>query len=74
MRALMAYQWPGNVRQLENAVERAVALSAGRREVAVTDLPVEVQTTPEATEAPFVDFPDSWSRSARRISPRSSAI
>jgi two-component system, NtrC family, response regulator AtoC len=59
MRALMAYQWPGNVRQLENAVERAVALSAGRREVAVTDLPAEVQTTPETTEAPFVDFPDS---------------
>ena len=26
MRALMAYPWPGNVRQLENAVERAVAL------------------------------------------------
>ncbi len=59
MRALMAYQWPGNVRQLENAMERAVALSAGRREVAVTDLPAEVQTTPETTETPFVDFPDS---------------
>ena len=25
--------WPGNVRQLENAIERAVALSAGRREI-----------------------------------------
>ena len=24
MRALMAFTWPGNVRQLENAVERAV--------------------------------------------------
>jgi DNA-binding NtrC family response regulator len=59
MRALMAYQWPGNVRQLENAMERAVALSAGRREVAITDLPAEVQTTPETTEAPFVDFPDT---------------
>jgi transcriptional regulator with PAS, ATPase and Fis domain len=28
--ALMEYHWPGNVRQLENSVERAVALSAGR--------------------------------------------
>ncbi|HET8889113.1 MAG TPA: sigma-54 dependent transcriptional regulator [Candidatus Angelobacter sp.] len=27
---LMEYHWPGNVRQLENSVERAVALSAGR--------------------------------------------
>ena len=59
MRALMAYQWPGNVRQLENAIERAVALGAGRREIAITDLPAEVQTTPETTETPFVDFPDS---------------
>jgi DNA-binding NtrC family response regulator len=59
MRALMAYHWPGNVRQLENAMERAVALSAGRREIAITDLPAEVQTTPETTETPFVDFPDS---------------
>jgi DNA-binding NtrC family response regulator len=59
MRAMMAYQWPGNVRQLENAMERAVALSAGRREIAVTDLPAEVQTTPKATETPFVDFPES---------------
>jgi DNA-binding NtrC family response regulator len=28
--ALMGYHWPGNVRQLENSVERAVALSSGR--------------------------------------------
>jgi DNA-binding NtrC family response regulator len=59
MRGLMAYQWPGNVRQLENAIERAVALSAGRREIAVTDLPTEVQTTPRTTETPFVEFPDA---------------
>jgi len=59
MRALMAYQWPGNVRQLENAIERAVALSAGRREIEIADVPAEVQTTPETTETPFVDFPDS---------------
>jgi DNA-binding NtrC family response regulator len=58
MRALMAYQWPGNVRQLENAIERAVALSAGRPEIAVTDLPAEVQATPQSTSTPVVDFPD----------------
>ena len=58
MRALMAYHWPGNVRQLENAVERAVALGSGRREIESTDLPPEVQPTPQTVAAPFVDFPD----------------
>src|SRR5512138_3357040 len=58
MRALMAYQWPGNVRQLENAVERAVALGAGRREIDSSDLPAEVQVIPEVAATPFVDFPE----------------
>jgi DNA-binding NtrC family response regulator len=58
MRALMAYQWPGNVRQLENAVERAVALGAGRQEIDLADMPPEVQATPHSISTPFVDFPD----------------
>jgi len=58
MRGLMAYAWPGNVRQLENAVERAVALSAGRTEVDITDLPPEVQASPQAASTPFVEFPE----------------
>ncbi len=58
MRALMAYPWPGNVRQLENAIERAVALSGGRPEITTQDLPPEVQATPQATSTPFVDFPE----------------
>jgi two-component system, NtrC family, response regulator AtoC len=58
MRALMAYAWPGNVRQLENAIERAVALSAGRPEIDVPDLPPEVQDAPQTVTPPFVDFPE----------------
>jgi DNA-binding NtrC family response regulator len=42
MRRLMSHHWPGNVRQLENAVERAVAFSAGRGQVEVADLPPEL--------------------------------
>ena len=58
MRVLMAFSWPGNVRQLENAIERAVTLSSGRKEIDVPDLPPEIQAVPEATIAPFVEFPD----------------
>ena len=58
MRALMAYAWPGNVRQLENAVERAVALSSGRQQLETTDLPAEVHLEPPSTQAPFVELPD----------------
>ena len=43
IRRLMAYSWPGNVRQLENAIERAVAMSAGRPQIDVADLPAELQ-------------------------------
>jgi DNA-binding NtrC family response regulator len=43
MRRLMAYAWPGNVRQLENALERAVALSAGRQQIELFDLPPDIQ-------------------------------
>jgi len=58
IRALMAYAWPGNVRQLENAVERAVALSAGRNEIDITDLTQEIQALPQTAVTPFVDFPE----------------
>src|SRR5437016_2988249 len=49
MRRLMAYHWPGNVRQLENAIERAVAFSAGRPQIDVGDLPPEIQDAREAS-------------------------
>ncbi len=49
MRRLMAFGWPGNVRQLENALERAVALSGGRAQVEVEDLPPEIQQADETT-------------------------
>jgi len=41
MSALMNYRWPGNVRQLEHAVERAVILANGPT-IRVRELPPEV--------------------------------
>jgi two-component system, NtrC family, response regulator AtoC len=59
MRSLMAYAWPGNIRQLENAIERAVALSGGRSQIEATDLPPEVQQPDGSSPAfPALAFPD----------------
>jgi DNA-binding NtrC family response regulator len=40
--ALESYDWPGNVRQLKNLVERVVALDADGR-VTLSDLPPEIR-------------------------------
>jgi two-component system response regulator PilR (NtrC family) len=58
VRRLMAYPWPGNVRQLENAVERALAFSRGRAQLDVTDLAPEIQNLAEARDPSEVWFPD----------------
>jgi DNA-binding NtrC family response regulator len=58
MRRLMAYHWPGNVRQLENGIERAVAFTAGRTQIDVSDLPTEVQQSRETDAAASVTLPE----------------
>jgi two-component system response regulator PilR (NtrC family) len=56
MRRLMSFAWPGNVRQLENAIERAVALLAGRTQIDLADLPPDIQAAVEPSP-PSVDLP-----------------
>src|SRR3954469_5612203 len=57
IRRLMSYSWPGNVRQLENVVERALAFNHGRSQIDVVDLGQEIQALPAAVEGtPW--FPD----------------
>ena len=47
---LKAFPWPGNVRQLENAIEHAAAFAEGPV-VTVRDLPLEVQAADDGTAA-----------------------
>jgi len=58
MRALMAYNWPGNVRQLENAIERAVAFGAARGQIDLDDLPPELATEGPLSPAPGMSLPE----------------
>lgn len=50
---VMSYSWPGNVRQLESAIERAILLCEGN-EIQVEDLPVEIRQ--EGTSASAFNF------------------
>ena len=57
---LCSYTWPGNVRQLENAVEMAVALSGERLLLAAEDFPLPETAAPKDAMAgpPFISIPD----------------
>ena len=48
MAALMAYRWPGNIRELKNVVERIVLKAPGRA-IKVADLPPEVLSAKPAS-------------------------
>jgi transcriptional regulator with PAS, ATPase and Fis domain len=51
VQALTEYSWPGNVRQLQNALEKLVV--TGRREVIeLDDLPLEFRTAPTIGQRP----------------------
>ncbi len=58
MRRLMSYAWPGNVRQLENAIERALAMLGSRTQIEVTDLPPDLQVAAEEAAQPSLDLPE----------------
>ncbi|MGH9844170.1 MAG: sigma 54-interacting transcriptional regulator, partial [Blastocatellia bacterium] len=47
---ILNYAWPGNVRQLESAIERALLLAEGD-EITAEDLPIEIRATAHAEGA-----------------------
>jgi DNA-binding NtrC family response regulator len=59
---LRRHDWPGNVRQLENSIEMAIALSGDRRTLLPGDFPLPaagVSSRRAATLTPVIALPDS---------------
>jgi len=61
MGLLMNYEWPGNIRELQNVIERSVILSQGR-EIKVQHLPKEIQKVDNKkngkSQGLILNFPD----------------
>lgn len=67
MTALCAYRWPGNVRQLEHEIERAVILAGGGRFIGLGDLSRDISgvsggqaPTPEAPAGQLHDLLEAY--------------
>ena len=52
---LMAYAWPGNIRELQNTMERAVLLCTGER-ITIEHLPVQQAASVQAAAEPAEDM------------------
>ena len=69
MTRLMEYHWPGNIRELENMIERLVVLSRSGT-IDVSDLPEHLQRRPVSTdqsEAHFISFSDQGVNLSREL-------
>jgi two-component system NtrC family response regulator len=54
---LIMYRWPGNIRELENLIERILVLSRGDL-IVEEDLPKEIRQTQSHTGALLLELPD----------------
>jgi DNA-binding NtrC family response regulator len=58
VRALMSHDWPGNIRELENAIEHAVALSGRATEITPEMLPEDMSAPLRTETMSTVTIPD----------------
>jgi DNA-binding NtrC family response regulator len=57
MKLLKNYHWPGNIRELENVIERIVIL-AKESQIKATDLPIEILGQRKKSQKPIIYFPE----------------
>jgi len=65
-RLLRTYDWPGNVRQLENAIERAVVLGATEL-IMPEDLPETIFESEATVEQPAAGYHETISEAKRQL-------
>jgi DNA-binding NtrC family response regulator len=70
LQALIDYNWTGNVRELENTIERAVVLASGR-EIELDDLPNAIRTLgatkPAVSSESYIDMSGTLDEILERV-------
>ncbi len=68
IQAMLAYNWPGNIRELESTIERAV-LICDKNEVMLADLPIPIRECAEQLEQalPMYELEDYFDAEKNRI-------
>jgi transcriptional regulator with GAF, ATPase, and Fis domain len=65
-RILMNHDWQGNIRELENIIERAIVLGAGEM-VMPEDLPVELTGGALSAQGEIIDLSEQFKRAKQKI-------
>jgi len=68
LQVMMRYEWPGNIRELENAIECASALGSGPL-IELGDMPTQLQREGLSAGLPKSDVPVEGEETSRKIIP-----